>query len=469
MTLIDKVRKTIKRNALFAPGDRVVVAVSGGPDSVCLLQVLRELSPELRVDLRIAHLDHGFRAGESAEEARFVEKLAHAMGIPATVGHRDVPAYCASRGLSAQAGAREIRYAFLEQAAQDGGAQRIAVGHTANDQAETLLLRLLRGAGLSGLSGMPVRRDRIVRPLIDATRPEVLSFLAERKLEFVNDSSNSKTVYTRNRVRIELLPVLERFNPRIVETLASEAALLRDDQAALESAAGILLKDIVAQDGPGTVRIDRAGLLDLPPPIRRAALLRAIGWLAPEAGLSFVRTEETLGFLQHARTGRRMDLPGGLTLEREYAFFIVRTVAEPVLFDRELAVPGTTVVPELGMEVSVEIRKTSDKSADFENYLWQAAFDYAKISLPLRLRNRLPGDTLRPAGMRGGRKKVQDLFVDEKVPRRLRDGVPLLVSGENVLWIAGIRTDEQFLTGPDTEQVLVATIRNAPSGTRDRE
>jgi tRNA(Ile)-lysidine synthase len=458
------VKDTISRHALLSPGDRVVVAVSGGPDSVCLLDLLRNLAPALSLTLHVAHLDHGFRGEESAGEARFVERLAASLGLSATVEHADVPVYCAERGLTAQEGARQVRYAFLERVADHIGAQRIAVGHTANDQAETVLMRLLRGAGLAGLSGIPPRRGRIIRPLLETTRPQVLSHLAERQLEFVTDPSNRKPVYTRNRVRQEVLPVLQRFNPRVIETLAAEADALREDLLALDHAADELLGRILRKEHD-VVELDRDGLLAQPDAVRRWALRRAIEHLAPDASLSFVRTGEALGFLENAQSGRQMELPGGLVLERAYETFQIRPATAPQFFDREIAVPGVTGLPELGLEAVVEVRKASENMPESGNYLWQARFDYAKIALPLRLRSRRAGDSIQPSGM-GGTKKLQDLFVDAKVPRHRRDAVPVLAVERDVLWVVGMRTDRRFLPGPDADQVLIITIRQTPQGDR---
>lgn len=457
--LITTARRTIAAQDLFSPNDLVVVAVSGGPDSVCLLSVLHTLSKDLGISLQVAHLDHMFRGEESAREARFVADLAGTLGLPATIDRRDVPSFCSRRGCSSQEGAREVRYAFLEDVANRIGAQRIAVGHTASDQAETVLLRLLRGAGLAGLSGMPPRRDRIVRPLIDVTRGQVMAYLAERGLPFVTDPSNTTPVYTRNRVRHEVLPVLELFNPRITETLAAEAAALREELIALDFAADRLLGPALQEDGDLT-RIDRAALLVVPPALQRRAVRRAMDRLAPGSDLSFVQTGEVLAFLQNARSGREMELPAGLVLAREYDSFIVRPATESLTFDRELAVPGLTGAPELCLDIETEVRKPAENRPETANYLWQAEFDYAKIALPLRLRSRRPGDILCPAGMGGRSKKLQDLFVDEKVPRQQRDRIPLLAMNGELLWVVGLRTDERFLPGPDTEQVLVVTIRD---------
>ncbi|MHB8843631.1 MAG: tRNA lysidine(34) synthetase TilS [Nitrospirota bacterium] len=464
MMLPAKVKETLHKHRMLSPGDRVVVAVSGGPDSVCLLRALMALAPDRGLSLHIAHLDHRFRGPESAAEARFVERLARDLGVPATIDSRDVPAYCAERGLSAQAGAREVRYAFLREVAQAEHAARIALGHTANDQAETLLMRLIRGAGTAGLSAIPPTREDIIRPLITATRDEVLEYLNALKQDFVTDPSNEKPLYTRNRIRRDVLPLLAGFNPRIVETLAAEADMLRDEDAALET----MLDDAMARTvrlENGRVRILREAFNGLLPALRRRVLRQALMCLGRDDGpeLSSVQTGEAVAFMEAAQTGRDMDLPRGLVLAREYDDCIIRRRADRSEYSVTLAVPGRTAVPEAGIVVEVTI---ADEAAlieeDDQNNLWQAQFDYAKIALPLYLRNRREGYRFCPAGMHGRSKKLQDYFTDGKVPKSARDAVPLLTTGQDLLWVVGMRTDDRFLPGPGAQQVLVVTVRKIP-------
>jgi tRNA(Ile)-lysidine synthase len=458
---VEKIRRTIEKHRMISRGDRVVVAVSGGPDSVCLLSVLHVLANDLDLTLHVAHLDHRFRGAESAADARFVEGMAKDMGIAATVESRDVPAYCAERGLSAQAGAREVRYAFLRQCAKAIGAQRIALGHTANDQAETLLMRLVRGAGMPGLSAVPPVRENIIRPLIGITRTEVLAYLQEQGIDFRTDPSNRKPVYTRNRVRHEMLPVLERFNPNIIETLAAEAALLRDENEAIEAMLPEIMQKVVRREEEA-VRIRREEFSLLLPALQRRVLRKAIELAAGDGAVdhSWIRTGEALGFAAEAQSGRSMEVPGGLILEREYGDLVIRAREQETAFCVPLAVPGEAVVPAAGLAIgTVLLEELPDPGADGGNYLWQAVFDYDKISLPLYLRNRRTGDRFCPAGMGGRSKKLQDYFVDEKVPKMGRSAVPLLATDQDVVWIMGMRTDGRFLPGPGTKRFLVVTAK----------
>ena len=448
---------------MLSPGDRVIVAVSGGPDSVCLLRALLALAPEYGLTLHIAHLDHRFRGSESAAEAEFVAGLAKKLGIPATIESRDVPAYCAERGLSAQAGAREVRYRFLRQVADSAGANRIALGHTANDEAETLLMRLIRGAGVSGLSAIPPVREDIIRPLIDITRDEILAYLKELGQDFVTDPSNVKPLYTRNRIRQEVLPILERFNPRVVEALAQAAEVLRDEDAAMEESIAPVMAEMVRQEH-GAVHIVRTSFSGLLPALQRRVLRKALALACGDvtAELSSVQTREALGFMANTQTGRSMELPGDLALEREYDSFLIRRFVRGEEFSLLLAVPGLTAFPGAGLEVEALVHDAvTHPGPSDENYLWQAQFDYDKIALPLYLRSRRSGDWFCPAGMNGLRKKLQDYFVDEKVPRAGRANLPLLATNEDLLWVIGMRTDGRFLPGPGTKKLLIVRVRKA--------
>lgn len=464
--IVDKIKETIKKYRMLSPGDRVLVAVSGGPDSVCLLSVLQALAKEFDLALQVAHLDHMFRGKESADEALFVANLAKKLGIPATLEQIDVPAFCRERGLSSQEGAREVRYAFLQRIAEKKGSCRIALGHTSDDQAETVIMRLLRGAGTSGLSAIPPVRDSIIRPLINITRDEVMRSLEETGLAYVMDPSNFKPVYTRNRVRLEIMPVLKRFNPRIVETLAAEAGLLRDEDEAIDRHCAALADSILVRK-ENDLFIKRAGFNILPPAFKRRLLKKASDLAGVKSsGLSLDQIDEAIAFMAGARTGRTMNLPYGLTLGREYDTFFMRPGSGTIEFCIQLVVPGLTAISELGFAVEAGIQDTIlgvagglEETPSSDNYVWQALFDYDKIGPLLTLRSRRSGDWFCPTGMGGKSKKIQDYFVDEKVPRRKRDIIPLLCSGEDILWVVGMRTDERFQPGTGTKRFLTITVR----------
>jgi len=462
--LLSKIKKTIKKYGMANAGDRILAGVSGGPDSVCLLSVLHALAGELKISLNVACLDHLFRGKESADEAAFVGELAKKLGLPAVIEQIDVPAFCRERGLSPQAGAREVRYAFFARVADSVGANRIATGHTADDQAETFLMRLLRGAGVEGLSAIPPVRGNIIRPLIEVTREEVMEYLKARGLEFRTDPSNLKSLYTRNRIRLEVLPLLRQFNPRVSEGLASEAALLRDEDEAAEACLAKSAAGVLAEDG-GNVVLNRDEFNALPRAFRRRLFRKAADLAGVDAsGLSMVQIDEAVAFLADGQTGRTMELPFGLLITREYGKFILARHGTAKGFSCPIVVPGATSVPGAGLLVETTIHEAPGAGEEDKNYLWQAQFDYDKMRAPLVLRSRMPGDRFCPAGMGGRSKKLQDYFVDEKVPLRKRDVTPLLISGGDILWVLGMRTDERYVAGPGTKRVLVIRVRNAECG-----
>ncbi len=457
--LITKVKETITKFKMLTTGDRVLVAVSGGPDSVCLLSILHALSKEMNFSLHLAHLDHSFRGTESVEEARFVSDMAKKFRIPATIERIDVPAFCRERGLSVQAGAREARYAFLKRVAGIEGASRIATGHTATDQAETILMRLIRGAGISGLSSIPPKRQAIIRPLIEVTREEIVLYLRSASLPYVSDSSNRKPVYARNRIRLELLPVLERFNPRIVKTLALEATLLRDEEEAMQSCLAAIASSLCVPKNH-TVSIRRAEFNALHTAFKRRIIRMALDMSGEDSSqVSALQIERALAFILRAQTGKTMSLTRGLTLVREYNRCLVTSEIKAAAFRRDLAVPGLTQIPELGLEI--EVTPVNDRSPVHEqgNYLWQAMFDYDKIGTLLTVRNRRPGDVFCPSGMGGRHKKLQDFLVDEKIPGLQRDTVPLLCAGDEIIWVVGHRTDERYLPNPALNRIMSIRVR----------
>jgi len=457
--LIEKVKETIRKYGMLDPGDRVLIAVSGGPDSVCLLNVLRELKKEFDLSLCIAHLDHMFRGKQSADEALFVADLAKRSTMDAFVEAFDVPAYCRDRGLSPQEGARAVRYAFLSRIAAKVDASRIATGHTADDQAETFLMRLVRGAGVSGLSAIPPVRGAIIRPLIDVTREEVMEYLRTNGLAYASDPSNLKPAYTRNRIRMEVLPVLKRFNPRIVEILASEASLLRDEDDAVGAHLDGVAESMIVRD-KDFLLVMRNEFNTLPPAFRRRLLKKIVDRACGNpSSLSRDRIDSALKFMASAGTGRTIYLYPGLAIGREYDRFIIGVKELAEGFTHTLASPGITRILELGMEIDIGASGSGSPPAGDENYRWQAVFDYDKIKTHLTLRSRRPGDWFCPAGMGGKRKKLQDYFVDEKIPRRLRSRVPLLCAGDDILWVMGLRTDGRFLPGPETKNLLGVIVR----------
>jgi tRNA(Ile)-lysidine synthase len=435
--LIAAVRSTMAGEGVRA-GECLVVGLSGGADSVALLDALAALAPDRRPRLVAAHLDHGLRPG-SDEDGRFCQRLCAGLGIPLQLGRADVAERARREAAGLEAAARHERYAFLRRVAGETGAELIAVAHTRDDQAETLLLHLLRGAGSRGLGGMRPRSGDLLRPLLEVSRAQVLEHLRGRGLTWREDPSNADPAFTRNRVRHELLPWLEsRFNPRLREALAGTARLLADDDDQLEAEAAALLEASTA--GDRGVSLPRAALAGAAPAVARRALRR----LAARAGALPPRRVQVERLLALARdpasSGRQLPLAGGREARVRFDSIWVGSPRPPRPFARPLEVPGTVRLPDGGLVTA---------------RLWDGAGaprgDTALVPAGGRLtvRTRRPGDRVRRSGREISLKR---LLLDRRVPADRRDELPLVADGSQVLWGPGLGIDAPV---PDPGRSLI--------------
>jgi len=442
------VRQTIARHSMVAPGMRVLVAVSGGPDSLALLHVLLGLQGELGINLVAAHFDHGFRK-DSASEVEFVRRVAEEWAVPFMAGAADVPRMLrGARG--PQDAARSARYAFLTRSADTVGAARIAVGHTADDQAETLLLHLVRGAGAGGLAGMAAVRGRLIRPLIEAWRVEVERHCQAHGLKPLRDPSNSDRRYLRNRIRSELFPQLASYNPRIGERLVATAQILADEHRLIDALARRARQRMVSEGG-----IDREAFLALHPAIQRALLRQ----LAPEIDASQV---EAARRAMQAASGRTFHISRGLRLTTSYQMVSLAPDPPSIAFEAELDVPGEVTVPPLDLR----IRARECTCADVGPHI--AHLDRDALVLPLRVAPRRRGERFQPLGM-AVPKRLQDFLVDRKVPRIERDRLPLVRDGSRIAWIPGVSIAEWARVVPQTKRILHLEIERLQNRVHDRD
>lgn len=464
MDVLDRVRRTIRQHRLAAPETRVLVALSGGPDSVALAHLLRALdgSRELRL-VGFAHFNHRLRASADADE-RLCAAIAADFGLPLDVEREDVRARARRERRSLEDAAHLARHAFFDRARLRAAADVVALGHTRDDQAETVLLRLVRGAGARGLAGMYPRRGALVRPLLDCRRAELRRWLEEQGVAFVEDESNRDVAVPRNRLRIELLPLLERrFNPAVVDVLADEAELARDEWAYMAEQADALLARGATRAGDQW-RLDVNLLAAAPRALRRLALWRVMSDAAGGRRVAFAHVNDAIGLLD-APDGARLDAPGQ-RLERVGRQLVLtgrtpgaagRRAGEPVnLFEYPLSIPGEVELPEAGCIVSAA---TSAGPVPPAGPAAQVAVRGDCCRPPLSVRNRRPGDRFRPVGL-GGRKKLQDYFVDRKIARAERDRVPIVVDGDGrIVWVAGHAIGEEFRVTDPSQAVLILTIK----------
>jgi tRNA(Ile)-lysidine synthase len=427
-----------KRHAMFNPNDTVLVAVSGGPDSVAMLHALHARSAEFGITLHIAHLNHGIRGEESNLDEAFVRNLAHSFALPITAGRVDVPALRAEWRVGEEEAARIARSKFLQDTTTELGANKVAVGHTADDRAESVLLNIVRGCGVDGLGSIRPVNGSIVRPLIEATRADVERYIAENALPYRVDESNADTTYTRNRVRHELIPLLEsEYNPEVRSALVRLAEIAVAQSDLIEGLAESALHEVALGNA-----LDAMLFAKLPVAIQsqaiRSEILRLKGDLTD---VSFEQIESVIEAL-HEGGDFTVNLPSGelFATRKGDSFRVWRRKAIAVVdpFDCVLQVPGTTEIPSIGLTLhcsTVEKPIASRLPAD------EAMIDAECVVGTLRVRSALPGDRIVPMGMAGS-KKLQDVFVDKKVHSRERARSAVVVDDEKVLWVVGIVASE---------------------------
>ncbi|HEX5545040.1 MAG TPA: tRNA lysidine(34) synthetase TilS [Nitrospira sp.] len=448
-----------------------MVAISGGPDSVALLSILHRLRSSWKLTLSAVHCNYGLRGAESDGDQKFVEALCEGLGVPLHL--RRVECGTGRRKASLQAEARDFRYRVMQEIAEKCGADRIAVGHTADDQAETVLLWMLRGGGLTGLSGMPAFRDnKIIRPLYDVKRQEVLAYLRTAGLSFREDSSNFQMHYLRNRVRREVIPTLNRLVPSCVDALCKLADICREDDRCLDDQVKALSSSAVRRGSAGGWAIDRGFLLELPHAFQRRCIRNLFRQNDDQFRSPSIRTVDRIIHLASKKeSGSSLDVKRGHVVvdDRSLRFVPLQAgetshVEQPHGRCQEiLPVPGELLWSGTGqrLQVQQQARIRIDAAPVGKNRI---LVDADRVSQPLMVRNWLPGDRFHPSGMGGHSKKLQDFFTDLKVPIAARSLIPLVVAPEGILWIVGYRQDDRWMPTAATKRCLVFTFENLSEG-----
>lgn len=466
MSFEETVERAILSSGLLLPGETIVTAVSGGPDSTALLHALARLAPRFDWRLVAAHADHGFRGEESAREAESVRAQAASLGLPCEIARLDLPERLARTGGNAQAAAREARYAFLLETANRYGASKLALGHHADDQIETVLMRFVRGTGISGLSGMPARRTvgtvELVRPLLGVAKRELIGYCEEKGLPYAVDSSNEQRKYERNRYRLDVRPFLEQLNPRLGEAILRLADMAREEDAFMEAAAEREMAGNVACAN-GSAAFDRGWFAALPFALQRRVIKLIWNYLFTEHGeLEFAHIETVRNaLLQSDSPNLRLSIRDGAELVREYESVRIvraqRQAEEPPAYRIEVPPlkPGESRTIELpdGL-LRAALVQASDGPSPGKLKANEAVFDWESLRLPLTVRTWRRGDRMKLYGMQGS-KKLQDLFTDHKIPASLRRKLPLLTDGAGeILWIAELRRSAHAVVSRGTSWVL---------------
>ncbi|MCQ4574575.1 MAG: tRNA lysidine(34) synthetase TilS [Candidatus Brocadiales bacterium] len=478
--LENRVRDTIRHYGLLEPGDGVVVGVSGGPDSVALLSVLMELNKSTGwgCGLHVAHVNHMLRGGESREDERFVRGLAGSLGLECAVKEVDVSGLSSRERCSIETAARRARYEFFEELAREVSATHVAVGHTADDNAETVLHRIIRGTGLLGLGGIrplrtisPGSKVKLVRPLLHVWRAEILSYLKEKPLNYRTDSSNLRPENNlRNRIRLELLPLLEKdYNPRMKDALTKLGDIAGRSNDFLQSRISTIVGATLKRDEAGTCSFE-ADLLKHHPPFFQHFFLKEV---FSRMGMSLRKMDyehynNVIEMVEGVTECKQIELPGRWTACLEGEELCLRKTAgpsrprtqsfEPV----ELVVPGITKLFD-GREIRAEIIDEKIEDGFLEKFKTgktpdEEIVDADRAGKKLYVRTRRDGDRFWPLGV-GGEKKLKDFFIDTKTPRWERDNVVIVASKAHPVWVVGLRIDERVKVTPKTKEVLKLSIR----------
>jgi len=443
------VLQTIKYNGMLSPGDSVIVGLSGGADSVALLYVLMQLQAELNVAAIFAvHINHGLRESAAVNDENFVCDLCGKIQIPLKIYQADVRGLAEKERISIEEAGRKLRYFYFEEARNAFGAAnvKIATGHHQNDNAETVIMNLARGAGLRGLCGIPPINGKIIRPLLDVSREEIEKYIEDNSLKYTTDVTNLSYEYTRNRIRHDVLPAIERaVNPGVVQTVAKNAAWLRADEEYLEAAAQQAFDSLIISSGdcesPLQVSLNSIALAALHPAISRRVVRIAIACVRSSGGHLFNITAshvQAVLDLAQMTSGKEVHLPG-LVAYKEYSGIVITTAAPPKEFgEYALPVPTVADIPEINKIISVSNAipdKLQPPNPKKPILYCTKAFEYGIVRGTLVLRSRRPGDKIVLKAQRPFTKKLQDYFTDAKIPRHKRDTIPILACGNEVLWV----------------------------------
>lgn len=454
-TFLNKVKTTIKKHSMLSDGETVLVGLSGGPDSVCLLHVLHNLRDEFSLKLHAVYIDHNLRPDETPAEIAFCKTLCERLSVPLIIKLLDVKSFAREQGLNKQEAARQLRYWVFDEISFSIKADRIALGHNADDQIETLLMRLLRGAGPQGLSGIPPVRKNIIRPLIDIERTEIEDFLDELRVNYITDSSNLKDYYLRNKLRHIFIPELKKINPSISLTTAKTMDILREEESYFELIVTKTMMRLISRKTDKRIELFLVPMEAMGKVILRRVLRRAIDETRGLKGLEFSHIEDIIDLIKQGQHGDRLNLPKGLRVIKNYSLLVITSELPLRIKEYTLVVPGEVALTEIRTVICAALEETAGNYGDGKTVVF---LDADKAGTLLRVRPREKGDFFYPMGF-GKKKKLQDFFVDAKVPRDERDIIPLIAAGDDIVWIAGYRADERFKVTANTRSFLKLEVK----------
>ncbi|ACV61181.1 tRNA(Ile)-lysidine synthetase [Desulfofarcimen acetoxidans DSM 771] len=464
---LKQVLKYINKHRMVNKGDKILLAVSGGPDSVAMLDVLFCLRHDLGISLHIAHLNHMFRGEESLGDAEFVRELAVRYNLPVTVRHINVPSFMEKTGLSSQPAARTVRYSFLDETAAQESASRIALAHHADDQAETVMLHFLRGSGAAGLRGMlPVRDNFYIRPMLCLKRQDIEDYCKKKNLRWRVDSSNLKTDYRRNKIRMYLLPLLEKeYNNNLTATLNRLADIFREEEDYLELMTRNEYNNLTVLKSAGEICLNLKGFQQVPLALQRRIL--RLAWREITGGfrdLAFEQLGKAVILLTNHVGSGSLEFPRDVKVVKRYdsfSFIIGKDKQDGLSYYYDLPVPGKVYLAEINRTLFCEVADTQAMDEKYDKSFLnrrrfsqdEAWLDYERVAFPLCVRGRQPGDIFEPLGLTGSM-KLKKYFINQKVPCEVRDKVPLVIGEGKIIWVGGMQISESVKINEVTTKFL---------------
>ncbi|MCX7903698.1 MAG: tRNA lysidine(34) synthetase TilS [Caloramator sp.] len=449
--MLDKVLKYITQNSMIKNGDKIVVGFSGGPDSTALLHILIQLKNIYNIEVFAVHINHMIRDEEAFRDEEFSREFCKRFDIPFYSFRIDVLTLAKDKGLSSEEAGRLVRYECFEKVLKEVSGNKIALAHNKNDQAETMIMKFLRGSGLRGISGIKPVRGNIIRPLLVCSREEIEEYCKKNNLNPVIDSTNKEAIYLRNKIRLELMPYIkENINENIIDNLFKASEILREEDEYIEMEAVKAYELVKADAG---ISISRFKELHIA--IQRRIIRNMIKEVKGDLNaIENIHVDDCLKLIEKGETGKKINLPKKLIAEISYDNFYITLEKDKKDFEYKINIPGTTVIGELNLKVSTELIKNEGtlKDSAFIKY-----FDYDKIKGELVVRNRKEGDFIYPKGL-NGKKKIKDLFIDNKIPKDKRDEIPLIALGKEILWVYNIRDTKNYKIDENTKNVLKIKI-----------
>lgn len=464
--MLKEVIAAIKQNSLLEKGEGVVVGVSGGCDSICLLHVLYSISDEFNLKLYPVHINHMLRGDEADRDERFVQSFCNSLGLKPIIFKIDVAKLAQNDKISLEEAGRKARYNTFNSVAGETGASKIAVAHNKNDQAETVIMRIIRGTGIDGLKGMCYKRNNIIRPLLGINRQAIEGYVKDHGLEYITDSSNLEDHYFRNKLRLNVLPAINNAaGTDVTENLFRLSSIVAADDDFLEDTAKKLYCETVKARDNGRVELDLDTIKRLHTAMQNRVIRQAIKEVRGElVGIEYVHVQQIISLVNEGRTGAGIDILSGLRAVRSYGSLVITILQNDKFphFERSIAIPGNTYIEEIEATITSEIipvpQNKTGRQFQIENREKNSEFfDYEKINKNLIIRNRLEGDVFKPI-YSIGTKKLKKYFIDCKIPREQREKIPLVAMDKEIIWIIGNKTSDNYKVTDNTKIMLKLKI-----------